>query len=81
VAKDTPRFSGSWQAGMSTWMTEPTGRPGAVPARWDDDTDREERIMPRLDFGAVGTYRAALRRLDTWTLRSMNFPAGGRRPL
>ena len=37
--------------------------------------------MPRLDLGAVGaTCRAALRRLDTWTLESMNSPAGGRRP-
>jgi hypothetical protein len=26
------------------------------------------------------TIRAALRRLDTWTLDSLNSPAGGRRP-
>jgi hypothetical protein len=37
--------------------------------------------MPRLDLGAVGaTLRAALRRLDTWTLESLNSPAGGNRP-
>jgi len=37
--------------------------------------------MPRLDLGAVrATYRAALRRLDSWTLSTLNSPAGGRRP-
>lgn len=37
--------------------------------------------MPRLDLGAVrATWRAALRRLDAWTLESLNSPAGGRRP-
>jgi hypothetical protein len=37
--------------------------------------------MPRLDLGAVrATCRAALRRLDDWTLSSMNSPAGGRSP-
>jgi hypothetical protein len=33
------------------------------------DTERKERIMPRLDLGAVRpTFRTALRRLDAWTL-------------
>ncbi|GAA0503630.1 hypothetical protein Ade02nite_35630 [Paractinoplanes deccanensis] len=37
--------------------------------------------MPRLDLGAVrATWRAALRRLDAWTLETLNSPAGGRRP-
>jgi hypothetical protein len=37
--------------------------------------------MPRLELGAVcATLRTALRRLDAWTLDSMNSPAGGRRP-
>jgi hypothetical protein len=45
------------------------------------DTDRKERIMPRLELGAVrATCRAALRRLDAWTLETLNAPAGGRRP-
>ena len=26
------------------------------------------------------TVRAAVRRLDTWTLETLNSPAGGRRP-
>jgi hypothetical protein len=44
------------------------------------DTDRKERNMPRLELGAVrATWRAALRRLDTWTLETLNAPAGGRR--
>jgi hypothetical protein len=33
--------------------------------------------MPRLEIGA--TWRAALRRLDAWTLETLNAPAGGRR--
>ena len=38
--------------------------------------------MPRLDIGAVrATCRAALRRIDAWTLETLNAPAGGRRPL
>jgi hypothetical protein len=46
-----------------------------------NDTGRKERIMPRLELGAVrATMRAALRRLDTWTLETLNSPAGGRRP-
>jgi len=37
--------------------------------------------MPRLDLGAVSApWRAALRRLDHWTLETLNPPAGGRRP-
>jgi hypothetical protein len=44
-------------------------RPGAVPV----PAYRKERIMPRL-------VRTILRRLDDWTLESMNSPAGGRRP-
>jgi hypothetical protein len=41
----------------------------------------KERNMPRLEFGAVrATWRAALRRLDAWTLETLNAPAGGRRP-
>jgi hypothetical protein len=45
------------------------------------DTDRRERIMPRLDLGAVRAFcRTALRRLDTWTLETLNSPAGGGRP-
>jgi hypothetical protein len=37
--------------------------------------------MPRLELGAVrATFRTVLRRLDAWTLESMNSPAGGRRP-
>ncbi len=37
--------------------------------------------MPHLEFGAVrATWRAALRRLDAWTLETLNVPAGGRRP-
>jgi hypothetical protein len=65
---------------MSPWMTEPTERSGAVPPG-GTVIDRKERIMPRLDLGALGaTLRAALRRLDTWTLESLNSPAGGNRP-
>jgi hypothetical protein len=45
------------------------------------DTERRERIMPRLDLGAVrATLRQAMRRFDAWTLESLNSPAGGRRP-
>jgi hypothetical protein len=58
-----------------------------MSARDDDvpggahDTDRKERIMPRLDLGAVrATLRPAMRRFDAWTLESLNSPAGGRRP-
>jgi hypothetical protein len=37
--------------------------------------------MPRLELGAVrATLRRAMRRLDAWTLESMNSPVGGRRP-
>jgi hypothetical protein len=37
--------------------------------------------MPRLDFGAVrATCRTVLRRLDAWTLSTMNPSAGGPRP-
>ena len=70
------------------------GRPGAVPTRGalpdaaarpatDGKTtpNGRDRIMPRLDLGAArATCRAALRRLDSWTLSTMNSPAGGRRP-
>jgi hypothetical protein len=56
-------------------------RPGSLPARTGTDTERKERIMPRLELGAVSaTFRTVLRRLDAWTLESMNSPAGGRRP-
>jgi hypothetical protein len=38
--------------------------------------------MPRLEIGAVrATCRAALRRIDAWTLETLNAPAGSRRPL
>jgi hypothetical protein len=54
-------------------------RPGSCQDRID--TERKERIMPRLELGAVrATLRSALRRLDAWTLDSMNSPAGGRCP-
>jgi hypothetical protein len=37
--------------------------------------------MPRLELGAVrATLWQTMRRLDAWTLESMNSPAGGRRP-
>jgi len=37
--------------------------------------------MLRLDLGVVrATCRAVLRRLDSWTLSTMNSPAGGTRP-
>ena len=37
--------------------------------------------MPRLDLGAVRAgCRAALRRLDAWTLSTLNPPVGGPRP-
>jgi len=37
--------------------------------------------MPRLNLGAVrGTWHSALRRLDSWTLETLNPPAGGRLP-
>ncbi|PRY33501.1 hypothetical protein CLV70_101664 [Pseudosporangium ferrugineum] len=37
--------------------------------------------MPRLELGAVrATVRSALRRLDTWTLSTMNPPAGASHP-
>lgn len=37
--------------------------------------------MPHLDLGAVrATLRSALRRLDYWTLSTLNPPAGGTRP-
>jgi hypothetical protein len=37
--------------------------------------------MPRFDIGAVrATWRAALRRLDAWTLETLNAPVGGRAP-
>jgi len=39
------------------------------------DPDRKERVMPRLDLGAVSaTFKTILRRLDTWTLSTMNSP-------
>jgi len=58
--------------------TGTTPRPGSSER---NDTDRKERIMPRLELGAVrATVRAVARRLDTWTLESLNSPAGGRRP-
>ena len=60
-----------------------TGSPGHrnPEKRRIHDTDRKERIMPRLDLGAVrATVRTALRRLDTWTLSTLNSPAGGNRP-
>ena len=39
------------------------------PAFMKVDTERKERIMPRLDLGAArATFRTALRRLDAWTL-------------
>ena len=80
MAKDTPGGNGSRPAGMSRWMTNPPVRSGAVPWPWDD-TDRKERTMPRLDLGAVrATWRVALRRLDAWTLETLNSPAGGGRP-
>jgi len=45
------------------------------------DTERNERPMPRLELGAVrATIRSAFRHLDTWTLETLNSPAGGRRP-
>jgi hypothetical protein len=51
-----------------------------VPAGGLDERHRwKERIMPRLSFGAVSaTCRTALRRLDTWTLDTLN--SGGRLP-
>ncbi len=71
-----------------------TGRPGAVPARVrrpiraaNPRRDRKttpngrERDMPRLDLGAVrATFRTVLRRLDSWTLSTMNSPPGAPRP-
>jgi hypothetical protein len=36
--------------------------------------------MPRLDLGAVRAIKLAMRRLDDWTLETLNPPAGGRRP-
>jgi hypothetical protein len=37
--------------------------------------------MPRLDLGAVhAAFRMAPRRLDAWTLDTLNSPTGGRRP-
>jgi hypothetical protein len=37
--------------------------------------------MPRLALGAVrATCQAVLRRLDTWTLSTLNPPVGGPRP-
>lgn len=37
--------------------------------------------MSRLDIGAVrAVWRAAVRRVDHWTLHTMNSPVGGRRP-
>jgi hypothetical protein len=40
--------------------------------------------MPRLDLGAVRAIRTAtatvVRRIDGWTLETLNPPAGGRRP-
>jgi hypothetical protein len=42
---------------------------------------RRSGIMPHLEFGAVrATWRAAVRRLDVWTLQTLNSPAGGRHP-
>jgi hypothetical protein len=62
-------------------VTVDDGWPGAVPPGARSDTDRKERIMPHLDIGAVrATIRSAWRRLDTWTLRTLNHPAGGYRP-
>lgn len=38
--------------------------------------------MPRLHLGAArATLRTALRRLDAWTLSTLNSPAGGTRPM
>jgi hypothetical protein len=78
VSKDTPAARGSWAAGVSRWMTS---RDNGVPGCRTYDTERRERIMPRLDLHAVrATWRVALRRLDSLTLETLNPPAGGRRP-
>jgi hypothetical protein len=74
-----------WEAGAGPALCRLAGNPpnAAASRRSDRNTTPIEgkRIMPRLDLGAVrATCRAALRRLDTWTLSTMNSPAGGRRP-
>jgi hypothetical protein len=57
-------------------------RAGPPQYRQGHDTDdKGATIMPRLNLGAVGaTWRSALRRLDHWTLQTLNPPAGGRLP-
>jgi hypothetical protein len=59
-------------------------RPGTTKSWGSGSNDTEAEgsgNMPRLDAGAVrATMRAALRRLDSWTLETQNAPAGGRRP-
>ena len=80
VTRATADVRGSWAARLAPW------RDGVLrPARrragrgLDERHRREERIMPRLSFGAVSaTCRTALRRLDTWTLDTLN--SGGRLP-
>ena len=68
---------------MSPWMKRLDDEVRA-PARDDEvQTTPTTRsgIMPHLEFGAVrATLRAALRRLDAWTLQTLNSPAGGRHP-
>jgi hypothetical protein len=54
---------------------------GGPQGSGSNDTDAKGCGMPRLDLGAVSApSRAAVRRLDLWTLETLNPPAGGRRP-
>jgi len=63
---------------MSRWMS---ARDTEVPGLRIERHRRKDADMPRLDIGAVrATWRAALSRLDLWTLETLNPPAGGRRP-
>jgi len=54
---------------------------GSAARDHESDTDRKERIMARLDIGAVrATLRSTWRRIGGWTLLTLNHPAGGSRP-
>ena len=64
---------------MSRWRS---ARDDEVPGlRMNTTPIDKERVMPRLDLGAVrASSTAALRRLDDWTPETLSSPAGGRRP-
>lgn len=60
---------------VSPWMTKP-GWSAVLPPRNPGPAPTTEGAVVRLR----DSLRAVLLRLDSWTLESLNSPAGGRRP-